>query len=29
MEFMEFLAKRFGCKDAEKTASETKPRTTN
>jgi ABC-type transporter Mla subunit MlaD len=29
IEFMDFLAKRFRCKDAEKTSSETKPHTTN
>jgi ABC-type transporter Mla subunit MlaD len=29
MEFMDFLGKRFGCKDAEKATSETKPHATN
>jgi ABC-type transporter Mla subunit MlaD len=29
IEFMEFLAKRFGCKDTENAASETKPHATN
>jgi len=29
MEFMDFLGKRFGCKSAEKTTPESKPRTTN
>ena len=29
MEVIEFLGKRFGCKDAEKTSSETKPHATN
>jgi ABC-type transporter Mla subunit MlaD len=29
IEFMDFLGKRFGCKSAEKTTPESKPRTTN